>query len=303
MADLVSVIMPVWRPRPDWLRQAVEAALAERGCEIELLVVDDGSPEPASEALSSFDDPRLRILRIEHGGVANARNVATAEARGSFLRFIDGDDLVEPGSTARLLSLTDGRDDLIPYGATLFCDAEMRPIWKMTSDIEGDAATACLLGRFTTRVHSFLLPRQVCDAAGEWNTDLVNSSDWDFTLRAFEQAPVRGTHEVAYRYRRHPGGVTANLVEGERSSRQIVEGYFRRHPEQRGTPLERRARARTLAHTGRVYATHRQLGKGMARLARAARLDPRALGAEVAQGLPYATARVRRRLERGADDN
>ncbi len=91
MADLVSLIMPVWRPRPDWVRQAVEAALAERGCEIELLVIDDGSPEPASEALSSFEDPRLRILRIEHGGVANARNVATEAARGSFLRFIDGD--------------------------------------------------------------------------------------------------------------------------------------------------------------------------------------------------------------------
>jgi glycosyltransferase involved in cell wall biosynthesis len=299
MADLVSLIMPVWRPRPDWLRQAVEAALGERGCEIELLVIDDGSPEPASEALSSFDDQRLRIMRIPHGGVANARNVATAEARGSFLRFIDGDDLVEPGGTARLLSLTDGRDELIPYGGTLFCDAEMRPMWKMTSDVEGDAAAACLLGRFTSRVHSFLLPRKVCDAAGDWNTDLVASSDWDFTLRCFEQAPVRGTHDAVYRYRRHPSGVTADLVEGERSGQRIIEDYFRRHPEERGTRLERRARARRLAHSGRVYATHRQLGKGMIRLARAATLDPRSVGVEVVQGLPYAAARVRRRLRRG----
>jgi glycosyltransferase involved in cell wall biosynthesis len=301
MADLVSLIMPVWRPRPNWVRQAVEAALAERGCEIELLVIDDGSPEPASEALSSFEDPRLRILRIEHGGVANARNVATEAARGSFLRFIDGDDLVEPGSTARLLSLIDGQDDLIPYGATLFCDSEMQPMWKMTSEVEGDAVTACLLARFTTRVHSFLLPRQVCDAAGEWNTDLVASSDWDYTLRAFEHASVRGTHDVVYRYRRHTGGVTANLAEGERGAQHVVEDYFRRHPEQRGTRLERRARARTLAHTGRVYATHRQPGKGMIRLARAATLDPRAVAVEVFQGLPFAVARIRRRFRRGTD--
>jgi glycosyltransferase involved in cell wall biosynthesis len=296
MADLVSLIMPVWRPRADWLRQSVERALAEQGCEIELLVIDDGSPEPVSEMLASFDDPRLRLLRIPHEGVANARNVATAEARGSFLRFIDFDDLLEPGSTARLLSLTEGRQDLIAYGATLFCDEEMRPIWKMTSDVEGDAVTDCLLGRFTTRIHSFLLPRQVCDAAGEWNTDLIASSDWDFTLRAFEHAPVRGTHEVVYRYRRHPFGVTADLEQGERSGQHIIEGYFRRHPEQRGTRLERRAQARRLAHIGRVYATHRQLGKGMARLARAARLDPRALGVEVVQGVPYAAARARRRF-------
>lgn len=299
MADLVSLIMPVWRPRPDWLRQSVEQALAERGCEVELLVIDDGSPEPVSEMLS-LDDPRLRLLRIPHGGVSAARNVGTAEARGSFLRFIDFDDLVEPGGTARLLSLAGGRQDLIAYGATLFCDEEMKPVWKMTSDVEGDAATACLLGRFTTRIHSFLLPRRVCDATGEWNTGLIASEDWDFTLRAFEQAPVRGTHDVVYRYRRHPFGLTANVEEAERTGQHTVDGYFRRHPEQHGTSLERRAQARRLAHIGRVYATHRQLGKGMTRLARAATLDPRALGVEVVQGLPYAAARARRRFRRRA---
>jgi glycosyltransferase involved in cell wall biosynthesis len=300
MADLVSLIMPVWRPRPDWLRQSVDAALAEQGCDVELLVIDDGSPEPVSEMLDS-EDPRLRIMRIPHGGVANARNVATEAARGDFLRFIDFDDLVEPGSTARLVSLADGRDDLIAYGATLFCDEELRPIWKMASNVQGDATTACLLGRFTTRIHSFLLPRQVCDAAGAWDTGLVASSDWDFTLRAFEQAPVRGTQEVVYRYRRHPSGLTAKIEEGERTGQHIIEEYFRRHPEQRGTRLERQARARGLAHYGRVYATHRQLGKGMSRLLRAAAIDPRAVGVEVTQGLPYAAARMRGRLRRGTD--
>lgn len=297
----MSLIMPVWKPRPDWLRLAVERALAERDCEIELIMVDDGSPEPVSEIIPSLDDPRLRLLRIPHGGVANARNVATEAARGDFLRFIDGDDLLEPGSTARLLSLIDGRDDLIGYGATLFCDAQMRPIWKMTSDVEGDATAACLLGRFTTRVHSFLLPRRVCDAAGAWNTDLVTSEDWDFTLRAFEKAPVRGTHDVVYRYRRHPWGLTSNLEEAERTGKHIVDAYFNRHPEQRGTRLERQARARGLAHSGRVYVTHRQLGKGMTMLRQAAMLDPRSLGTEVVQGFPYAAARLRRRLRPRTD--
>jgi glycosyltransferase involved in cell wall biosynthesis len=300
MADLVSLIMPVWGPRADWLNQSIEAALAERACEVELLVIDDGSTEPVSEMISS-DDPRLRILRIDHGGVANARNVATEAARGNYLRFIDFDDLVEPGSTARLLSLMDGRDDLISYGATLFCDENMQPIWKMQSDVQGDAATASLLGRFTTRIHSFLLPRPICEAAGKWDVGLVASSDWDFTLRAFEQASVRGTHEVVYRYRRHPAGLTANIVEAERTGRHIVEEYFRRHPELRGTPLERRVRARRLAHIGRVYATHGQFRKGMGMLARAAALDPRSVGVEVTQGFPYAAALVRHRFQRPAD--
>jgi len=148
-----------------------------------------------------------------------------------------------------------------------------------------------------------LLPRRICESAGKWDVGLVASSDWDFTLRAFEQASVRGTHDVVYRYRRHPAGVTANLVEAERTGLHIVEEYFRRHPELRGTRLERQARARRLAHIGRAYATHGQLRKGMGRLVRAAALDPGSVGVEVTQGFPYAAALVRHRFLRRGDDS
>ena len=69
--------------------------------------------------------------------------------------------------------------------------------------------------------------------------------------------------------------------------------YFERHPEQRGTALERKARARSLAHAGRVCATHRRPGKAVSRLARAARLDPGSVWMEVSQGLPRLAARRR----------
>ncbi len=115
---LVSLIMPVWRPRPEWLRRAVTAALAQRGCEIELIVVDDGSPDPMEELLSDVDDDRLRVLRVEHAGASRARhcapasrarNAGIAAARGGYVRFIDADDEILPGSTARLVELAGGR--------------------------------------------------------------------------------------------------------------------------------------------------------------------------------------------------
>jgi glycosyltransferase involved in cell wall biosynthesis len=297
MSDpLVSLVMPAWKPRPDWLRQAVGGALAQRGCRVELLVVDDGSPEPVAELLSAFDDPRLRTMRIDHAGATIATNAGMAAARGDFLRFIDADDVIDPDSTARLLDLTGGRDDVIAYGATMFCDEQLRPLWKMTSDVEGDGVRACLLGRFTARPHAFLFPRRVIEATGEWATDLAVSYDWDFILRALEHASVRSTDAVATYYRRHPSGATANSAEGERGARYVIDHYFQRHPDQRGTRLERQARGRMLAHIGRVYATHRRPGKAIAKLARAASLDPGAVWFEVSQGLPAAAAYGRRRL-------
>jgi glycosyltransferase involved in cell wall biosynthesis len=296
--ELVSLVMPAWRPRPRWLQEAVAGALEQRDSRLELLVVDDGSPEPVAELLTGFDDPRLRVIRIEHAGASSATNAGVAAARGDYLRFIDADDVIEVASTNRLLVLTGGRDDVIAYGATMFCDEDLRPLWKMTSRVEGDAVTACLLGRFTTRPPAFLFPRRVIEATGEWSTELTVSYDWDFILRALEHGRVRGTDEVATYYRRHPSGLTSSAAEGERGARYVVERYFKRHPEQRGKRLERRARARLFAHVGRVYATHGHPAKGAARIARAAALDPRAVWVEVAQGLPVAVACGRRLLRR-----
>jgi glycosyltransferase involved in cell wall biosynthesis len=287
---LVSLVMPVWRPRPDWLWQAVASALSQRGCSIELIAVDDGCPEPISELLSSFEDSRLRVLRVDHRGAARARNAGIADAKGSLMRFIDADDTIELDSTARLATLIDGRDDVIAYGATMFCDENLRPLWKMTSKVEGDGVRACLLGRFTTRPHAFLFPRRVVEATGDWDTEIRVTHDWDFILRALEHASVRGTTAVVTYYRRHPGGVTLMTAEGLRGPEQVVNRYFERHPEERGTSLERKARARALALVGRVYATNRRPGKALAALGRAAGRDPAAVWVELAQGLPAAAA-------------
>jgi hypothetical protein len=293
---LVTLVMCVWEPRVDWMAEAIENALMQTGCAIELLVIDDGSPVPAAELLAEFDDDRMRVIRVEHGGLPWARNAGIRESRGGYVRFIDADDAIEPDSSARLLNLIEGRDDVIAYGATVFCDEHLQPTWKMTSDIDGDAVKACLLGRFTVRPTACLFPRPVLDATGDMNTELALSSDWDFILRALEHATVRGTHAPAAYYRRHGGGQTGSWERGEQAAWQIVESYFQRHPEQRGTALERKARARTLAHIGRVYATRRRPGKAIKTLARAASLDPAAVWFEVAQGLPAATAYGRRRL-------
>ena len=293
---LVSLIMPAWQPRADWLHEAVGGALAQQDCELELLVVDDGSPEPVANLLDSFDDARLRNIRIDHAGATAATNAGIRAARGDYMRFIDADDVIDADSTARLLELNGGRDDVIAYGATMFCDENLRPLWRMTSDVEGDAVIPCLLGQFTTRPHAFLFPRQVVEAAGEWSTELTVSEDWDFILRALEHAEVRGTHAVATYYRRHPGGLTSDPAEGERGARAVIAGYFQRHPEQRGTRMERKARARMLAHIGRVYLTQGRPLKGLANLARAAVRDPFAVAAQIAQGARAVSGRARSRV-------
>jgi glycosyl transferase family 2 len=282
-SPLISFVMCAWRPRRKWLLEAVGSVLDQRGCRLELLVIDDGSPEPVAELLSGIDDNRMLIEQVEHGGLARARNAGAALARGDYIRFVDCDDFYPADSTARLLELTGGADDLVSYGATLMCDEELRPVWKMVSRVQGSFTVPALLGRFTIRPHALLFPRRVVEQTGEFDPSFRVTEDWDYVLRASEHARTRGDAGVATYYRRHSSAMTADTVGGEEAGRRIVQTYFERHPELRGTGLERLAKARLEAMSARVHATHGRPREAMRRLWKALTLDPRAVAHEAAQ--------------------
>ena len=198
---LVSLVMPAWNPNPVWLRQAVASALGQEGCEIELILVDDGSDPSVEDLLDGLEDERMHLLRVPHGRVSRARNAGIGAARGDYFRFIDCDDVILADSTAHLLALTGGNDRVIAYGATLVCDEHLRPISTIEATAQGDVAEACLLNRFATTIHSLLYPRRVVEEIGPWEPSIIVSQDWDYALRAFERATVHGDRRVVTHYR------------------------------------------------------------------------------------------------------
>jgi glycosyltransferase involved in cell wall biosynthesis len=285
--------MPVWRPQAEWLAQAVTTALAQREARIELVLVEDGPAEPLEALLSELGDERVRLLQVPHGGAYRARNAGIEAARGDFVRFVDADDVFHPDSTARLVQLALSEQGAIAYGATMFCDPDLRPQWKMASRLRGDAVLPCLLSRFSVRPGGVLFPRAVVEATGEWDTGFRLSGDWDWVLRALEHAPVRGERRVATYYRRHSDAMTADFEAGEEGARRVVRRYFERHPDQLGTAVERRAEATLHARAVRVNVTHGRRGECIPQLGRSLMLDPRAVGNEILRGLPALWGRLR----------
>ena len=269
----MTLAMAAWQPRQDWFREAVASALDQRGCDFELVVVDDGSPEPIS---GPVDDPRLRVVRIEHGGTAAARNAGIAHARGRLIRFIDADDVLEPDSTARLAALIGVRNDVVAHGTTVVSDEELRPLRMIASSLEGDVVVPCLLGKFDVRHVSMLFPRRVVELAGPWFGGYHISEDWDFVLRALEHATIRADPGTATLYRRHAGSRTgvAALSVGEEDRSRVLQRYFERHPEQRGTRLERQVLAAADLDHAAAYAALGHRREAAVRLRRAARLEP-----------------------------
>lgn len=229
---MVSLVMPVWQPRPDWFCDAVASALGQQDVELELLVVDDGSDEPVARHLTGIDDDRVRVLRIEHGGRSAACNAGTAEARGTYVRYVDGDDICTPLGTRRMLDVVD--EASIAHASTMVCDEDLHPQYEIRSDLEGDIAVDSLLSRFEVRHVSMLFPVEIVRAAGPWDSTITNCQDWDFVQRCVELAPVRATPEVATLYRRHPAATTRLATARDRARAgqcRVIEKYFERHPD------------------------------------------------------------------------
>ena len=93
-APEVSAVIPFYR-NVGWLCEAVESVLAQDLGDVEIIVVNDGSPEDVSELLDRFGG-RIRYFEKENGGAASARNAGLEQARGKYIAFLDSDALWTP---------------------------------------------------------------------------------------------------------------------------------------------------------------------------------------------------------------
>ncbi len=94
---MISIIVPVYKVE-HYLRQCVDSILAQTYRDIEVLLIDDGSPDRCGEICDEYaeNDARVRVFHTENRGLSAARNLGLREARGDYIGFVDSDDWIEP---------------------------------------------------------------------------------------------------------------------------------------------------------------------------------------------------------------
>ena len=93
----VSVIVPVYKVE-QYLNRCVESILNQTYKDLELILVDDGSPDKCGEICDKFveQDSRVKCIHKKNGGLSSARNEALDIAVGEYIYFVDSDDWIEP---------------------------------------------------------------------------------------------------------------------------------------------------------------------------------------------------------------
>lgn len=121
-APLVSVVMPFYREQAHIVGAAVDSALAQTHQQLEVVIVDDGSPRADAAAILdglAARDRRVRVLHQQNGGLASARNFGISQARGELLLCLDADNLLRPDYAAIGVAVMAQRQDVMAIAPRL----------------------------------------------------------------------------------------------------------------------------------------------------------------------------------------
>ena len=103
MKELISVIIPVYKVET-YLRRCIDSVLAQTYKNLEIILVDDGSPDgcPAICDAYAAQDSRVQVIHRKNAGLSGARNSGMDVAKGAYFVFVDSDDYVTPDFVERL---------------------------------------------------------------------------------------------------------------------------------------------------------------------------------------------------------
>lgn len=114
----LSVVIPVYRVEAT-LDRCVESVLEQHIDEMEVILVDDGSPDHCPQLCDAWRlrDSRVKVIHKDNGGLSDARNTGIARACGDYITFVDSDDYVTPDTYPALVDFLDKHPccDLLEY--------------------------------------------------------------------------------------------------------------------------------------------------------------------------------------------
>jgi len=282
-APLVSVIVPCYGQAP-YLEEAIESVLAQTYAQVEVVVVDDGSPDNAARVAARF--PGVRCVRQPNQGLAGARNTGIRESEGELLVFLDADDRLLPRALeAGVAELRAHPEAAVAFGryrrigadgSRLADDEQPRP--------GADPYSLFLRYNYAGIPADGIYRRSALEAAGNFDEGLPGAEDYDLGLRLAGESAVRPHEAYVAEYRVHAGGMSRNDAQMLTMSRRVLRRQ-RRAARRRGLQDEyreghrfwRRYYGDPLAARIRSALANREYGRALSLTGALLRADPRAL--------------------------
>lgn len=211
---LISVLLPVYQVREEFLRRAIESVSCQSYDNWELCIANGFAEDATNSALiESFAkrDPRIRVEICKNAGISANTNRALAMARGEFIALLDHDDELAPFALADMARAIQANPDVdflysdkdsIDEDSSTRRNALFKPMWSPETMFSVNYVT-----------HLNLTRRTLAEKVGGFRSETDGAQDWDFFMRVTEQARsivrVPGVH---YHWRIHARSTSTGVA-------------------------------------------------------------------------------------------
>lgn len=253
---LISVVTAAYN-MGQYLEEAILSVLTQDHPRLQLIVVDDGSTDPATPGVLARyeDDPRVTVVRQANAGQTVAKNRGLAEARGDFVGFCDADNAWLPGKLSRQLAVFRERPDLgVVYGDLQLIGPAGEPLPTPPCRRYSGRITGKLLADNFVTFNTTLVPRRILDDLGGFDESLRMAIDYELWLRISLTHEFLHLPEPLVRYRIWGGQMSHRTEERMASYFRLLEKFLAEHPGQVSSRDARRAWAHSLTTRGRYRA-------------------------------------------------
>jgi len=240
----VSIVIPVYNGS-DYLREAVDSALAQTYRNVEVIVVDDGSDDGGKTAAiaRSYGD-RIRYLAKTNGGVASALNAGIRAMTGAYFSWLSHDDVYCPRKIeVQVARMTAEGRDVVLYGDYELIDGASRVVGtERIPPVRPADFRHALVTRYPINGCTALVPKACFDAAGEFDERLRTTQDYAMWFALSARFDFVHVPEILIRSRVHPGQGSLTLTSLDEKN-ALYLGFLDRLFDEGSAPSDEKSRA------------------------------------------------------------
>ena len=206
----VSIVIPCFN-HGRFLGEAVESALGQRGCRVEVIVVDDGSTDDSAAIAARY--AAVRLIRQPNRGLSRARNAGLRACDGDVVIFLDADDRLMPNAAAAALEeFARHRGAAMVFGRCELIDGAGRPLPTNLPGVSGNHYRELLERNYIWTPAMAAFRRSAMVSVGGFDPTVNASADYDIYLRLARTAVVASHGELVAQYRQHGGNMSGDPV-------------------------------------------------------------------------------------------
>lgn len=220
----VTVVIPTYN-RADFLAEAVDSVLNQTWKDLEILVVDDGSTDRTREVMARYGK-RLKYFYKKNEGPSSARNVGIREAMGTYVAFLDSDDVWDPEKLSIQMEFMRKHPE-IKLVCTDSCeiDSSESREGKLKRDLMGSLFSLLYSNSFI-RTSTVLMNKACFQEVGYFDERYQSAEDYDVWLRVARRYPIAYLSRPLVRYRKHEGNVSHDKITLRRNALSVLEAHY-----------------------------------------------------------------------------